>query len=82
MPERVRITVDGGPVDAEAGTSVLSALWNAGVRALRTSVAGEGRGALCGMGSCFECRVRIDGEAHRRSCQETVAEGMVVSTRE
>ena len=81
MSERVRLTVDGRPLEAEAGSSVLAALWNAGVRALRASVTGEERGPLCGMGTCFECRVTIDGVAHRRSCLEAVRDGMEVRTR-
>ena len=28
------------------------------------------------MGTCFECRVTIDGEPHRRACLEPVREGM------
>jgi NADPH-dependent 2,4-dienoyl-CoA reductase/sulfur reductase-like enzyme len=78
MPERVRFTIDGRPAEAAAGASVLAALWNEGRRAVRTSVGGEPRGPLCGMGTCFECRVTIDGEPHRRSCVETVTEGMEV----
>jgi len=80
VPDRVHLTVDGRPVEAEAGTSLLAALWNAGVRTVRSSVNGEGRGALCGMGICHECRVTIDGAAHRCSCLEIVREGMEVRT--
>ena len=80
MAERVRITVDGRPVEAAAGASLLAALWNAGVRAPRASVSGFPRGPLCGMGACFECRVTIDGQPHRRSCVETPREGMDVRT--
>ncbi len=82
MPERVRIVVDGRPIEAEAGTSLLAVLWNAGLRVLRVSVTGEARGPLCGMGVCFECRVTIDGRPHRRSCLEPVRPGMEVRTRE
>jgi sarcosine oxidase subunit alpha len=32
------------------------------------------------MGVCYECRVSIDGVAHRRACLEPVAEGMEVVT--
>ncbi len=78
MPERIRFTVDGQPAEADAGESLLAALWNAGRRAVRTSVSGEPRGPLCGMGTCFECRVTIDGEPHRRSCLEPVRDGMAV----
>jgi len=72
--------VNGHAVEAEAGTSVLAVLWNTGLRAVRVSVNGEERGPLCGMGTCQECRVTIDGEPHRRSCLETVREGMEVQT--
>jgi sarcosine oxidase subunit alpha len=80
MSERVRLVVDGRPVEAEIGTSVLAVLWNEGLRTVRTSVEGEGRGPLCGMGTCHECRVTIDGVAHQRSCFVVVGEGMEVRT--
>lgn len=78
MAERVRIRVDGRPAEAEAGTSLLAALFNLGARALRTSVSGEARGPLCGMGTCFECRVTLDGAPHVRSCLVPVRDGMDV----
>jgi sarcosine oxidase subunit alpha len=81
MAERVRIRVDGQPLEVAAGTSLLAALWNAGVRVVRTSVAGEPRGPLCGMGVCMECRVTVDGRPQRRACLETVREGLEVRTR-
>jgi sarcosine oxidase subunit alpha len=81
MAERVRILVDGEPLEVDAGASVLVALWNAGVRAVGVSVSGEPRGPLCGMGVCFECRVTIDGVPQRRACLETVRDGLSVRTR-
>ena len=80
MPERVHLHVNGRVIEAESGMSVLAALWNAGLRTVRTSVTGEGRGALGGMGPCHECRVTIDAAPHRRSCLEVVREGMEVRT--
>lgn len=80
MADRVRLTVDDRVVEAAAGTSVLAALWNAGLRTVRVSVSGAGRGPLCGMGTCQECRVTVDGATHRRSCLEIVREGMEVRT--
>lgn len=81
MAERVRLTVDGRVVEAEVGMSVLAVLWNEGLWAVRAAVAGGERGPLCGMGTCHECRVTIDGVAHRRSCLVPVGEGMEVQTR-
>lgn len=82
MTATVNLHVDGRHVRAEVGTTVAAALVNAGVHAFRTSVRGEPRAPLCGMGICFECRITIDGVPHRRACLVSVAEGMRVSTAE
>jgi len=80
MPERIALTVNGQRVNVPAGSTVLAALTLAGASACRRSVTGQPRGALCGMGVCFECRVTIDGVAHRRSCQILCEQGMEVRT--
>jgi D-hydroxyproline dehydrogenase subunit gamma len=79
MPENVTIWVDGIAVQAEPGSMVSAALLKAGVPC-RRSVTGEPRTALCGMGICFECRATVNGVPHRRTCQLTCREGMVVET--
>jgi D-hydroxyproline dehydrogenase subunit gamma len=75
----VSLTVNGAAITVAAGTTVAAAVMMAGA-ATRTSVTGEVRGPLCGMGICFECRVTIDGVAHQRSCQILCAPGMDVRT--
>jgi predicted molibdopterin-dependent oxidoreductase YjgC len=80
-PEEIAFTVNGRPARAEAGMTVAAALWSAGVSIFRTSVSGQPRGPLCGMGICFECRVTIDGAAHRRACLVEICPGMRVETR-
>jgi sarcosine oxidase subunit alpha len=62
------------------GTSVAAAVMKAGVGVFRTSVTGEPRGPLCGMGICFECRATIDGVPHRRTCTVLARGGMKVTT--
>jgi sarcosine oxidase subunit alpha len=79
MIDRVTVTLNGAPVVVRAGTTVAVAMVLAG-QSCRTSVRGEPRGPLCGMGICFECRVTIDGKAHCRSCQVLCEQGMEVST--
>jgi len=79
MTERVRFTLGGRHVEADAGASLLAALWNHGARAVRTSVGGAARGPLCAMGTCFECCVSVDGEPHVRACLTPVREGMTVA---
>jgi predicted molibdopterin-dependent oxidoreductase YjgC len=77
---RVNLTIDGRPIDVAAGTTVAAALALAGVRSTRLSVSGQPRAALCGMGVCQECRVTIDGRAHRLACQTVCREGQIVRT--
>jgi D-hydroxyproline dehydrogenase subunit gamma len=76
----VSIVADGRRVRVPAGTTVASALLDLGVTAFRRSVSGTPRAPLCGMGVCFECRVSIDGQAHRRACLVPVADGMTIVT--
>jgi sarcosine oxidase subunit alpha len=76
----VEFTMNGRAVRAAGGTSVASALLDAGVTEFRTSSGGEPRAPLCGMGVCFECRVTIDGVAHQRACMIAVRSGMTVTT--
>jgi predicted molibdopterin-dependent oxidoreductase YjgC len=82
MPDEksVRLTVNGREVRVPPGTVVTAAIAIAGVTGYRRSVSGEARGPLCGMGICYECRVAIDGQAQRLSCQTVCAEGMQVVT--
>jgi hypothetical protein len=81
MPERatVKVFVNGSPTVARAGSVVSAVLLSAGVPC-RTSVSGQPRTALCGMGICFECRAVVDGVMHQRTCQMLVREGMRVET--
>ena len=74
MPE---LLLDGVRVMVPAGTTVLAALQNAGLSPLRRSLSGEARGALCGMGSCFECRAVVDGLVVR-ACLTPVRDGQNV----
>jgi len=76
----LELTIDGQTVRVPAGSTVASALLDAGIFAFRTSETRAPRGPVCGMGVCFECRVTIDGIVHRRACMTVVAEGMRVET--
>jgi sarcosine oxidase subunit alpha len=82
MSEKVAFSIDGKPAEAEVGTTVLAALWNAGRLSFRRSVSGGSRGPLCAMGICFECRVTLDGRPDRRACLEGVRTGLDVRTGE
>ncbi|GAA0716492.1 (2Fe-2S)-binding protein [Dokdonella soli] len=76
---RVRLTVNGQPVEVPAGASVAAAVAHVTLQ-FRRAVHGEPRAPLCGMGVCFECRVQVDGVAHVRACMTPARDGMRVQT--
>ena len=73
----ITVRVNQKPLRVANGTSVAVAVLNAR-STCRISVTGEKRSPLCGMGTCFECRVTIDGKPHRRGCQVPCTEGMEI----
>lgn len=76
----VSLRVNGCQVQVAEGSSVVAAIHAAGAAASRVSVRGEPRGALCGMGVCFECRATVDGIEQQRTCVIPVAADMEVRT--
>jgi len=72
------LIINNVTITVDEGTTIAAAISNAGLKNFRTSVTGESRGPVCGMGVCFECRVTIDGVAHQRSCNVIAVEGMEV----
>ncbi len=77
--KRVKLTVNGKQIDAYVGETVLAALIAAGYKTLQKNpVNQEPRGALCGMGVCFECTVTINGVPNLRSCMTEVQDGMEI----
>ena len=80
MPRDVTVTVDGRPIAAPEGATLASAMLGAGITRFRTSVTGEPRAPLCGMGVCFDCRVTVDGRPHQRSCLIPCTDGLHVET--
>jgi D-hydroxyproline dehydrogenase subunit gamma len=79
MPEQIAVKVNGVSVSVSSGATAAVALMIAG-QPCRTSVTGEPRGPLCGMGICFECRATINGVPHCRSCQILCESGMEITT--
>ncbi|MCJ8203046.1 (2Fe-2S)-binding protein [Pseudomonas sp. RGM2987] len=77
MPD---LFLDGHPLQVADGTSVAAALVLGSDGSSRTSVSGQRRAPLCGMGICQECRVTIDGR-RRLACQTLCRDGMHVQTR-
>lgn len=82
MNSQVQLRINGKTLTVPAGTVLAAAIAIAGASRFRRSVLGQPRGPLCGMGTCMECRVTVNGRAHCRSCQTLCDEGMVVETDE
>ena len=77
--DKVTISVNGKEVPAYKGETLLAALIAAGFQRLKKSpIHNEPRGALCGMGVCFECLVTVNGEPNIRSCMIEVEDRMTV----
>lgn len=78
-PARISLQINGQTVEAIDGMNVAAAIAQLRLP-FRRSVSGQARMPLCGMGVCFECRVRIDGVAQQRACMVPVRDGMQVIT--
>jgi len=76
------IVVDGKPVQALEGDTLLVAILSA-IGHLRTSEFGDGRRAgFCLMGACQDCWVWTATGDRLRACSTSVVDGMAISTGE
>ena len=73
-----QIHVDGMPCEAIEGETIAASMQAHGILQFRKTREGTHRGLWCGMGSCFECVVTVDGRAGVRACLEKVADGQVI----
>lgn len=78
----IKLRINGEDVDVPEGCTVAAAVMRSGISTFRHSVTGMPRAPLCGMGVCFECRVRIDGVRAVRSCMIRAEEGMEVDAQD
>ena len=76
----MKIVINNREFEVADGSTVAAAVIASGAVAFRSSVNGEPRFPVCGIGVCFECRLMIDGVTHVRRCQVEVREGMVIET--
>jgi len=78
----VLFSCDGRALSALEGETIAAALAAHGINQLRHTRGGERRGLFCGMGTCQECLVTVDGQASQRACMTKVRAGQVVQTRQ
>lgn len=74
----MHLLVDGVAVPAYAGETVAAAMIAAGIRSFRRSTRGSPRGVYCGIGVCFECLVRVNGQPNLRACITYAEDGMTI----
>ncbi|MEU1278372.1 (2Fe-2S)-binding protein [Streptomyces sp. NPDC005805] len=77
------IEVDGAEVSVQEGQSVAAALWGAEIPAWRTTRSGGApRGVFCGIGTCHDCLVTVNGRPNQRACLVPARPGDTVTTQE
>ena len=81
---RIALRLDGAPIEAQHGDTLLTALLAAGAGHLRESEFGDGpRAGFCLMGACQDCWVTLGGaDAGRkvRACSTLLQPKMAVCT--
>lgn len=82
MSEKViTYTFNGVALTAMRGQSIAAVMISNGERINRTTrFENSPRGLFCGIGSCFDCLVVVDGIANQRACITEVREGMKIQT--
>ena len=76
----VEFSFNTKPVKAVQGQSIASALVSAGILAQRVGRNQSEHGHYCGMGTCYECLVTIDGVSGQRSCITPVRSGISIKS--
>jgi glycine/D-amino acid oxidase-like deaminating enzyme len=75
-PRLLKFCFDGRPLAAPRGSTIAGALLSNGERAWRTTRTGEQRrGLFCGIGTCFDCLVDLNGDRAVRACMALLQEG-------
>jgi NADH dehydrogenase/NADH:ubiquinone oxidoreductase subunit G len=76
---RIALMLDGAPIEALQGDTLLTALLAAGAGHLRESEFGDGpRAGFCLMGACQDCWVVVEGRGRLRACAALAEDGMAV----
>ncbi|TVR09315.1 MAG: (2Fe-2S)-binding protein [Salinarimonadaceae bacterium] len=73
-------TIDGRPVEAQAGQTVLTVMLTNGAFVRRHDVDGEKRAGFCLMGACQDCWVWFSPDRRGRACTTPVVDGMRIVT--
>lgn len=76
---RITLRLEGAPIEAQQGDTLLTALLAGGGGHLRESEFGDGpRAGFCLMGACQDCWVVVEGLGRVRACATLAQDGMEV----
>jgi predicted molibdopterin-dependent oxidoreductase YjgC len=76
----VRFTLDGEPVQALAGDTVLTAVLTHTDRLRHNEFTQAPRAGFCLMGACQDCWIATEGGERLRACSTFIAPGMALRT--
>ena len=79
---QIHIEVDGTAVAGLAGQSIAAVLLAAGRTSWRRTRTGRPRGGFCGIGTCFDCVVTVNGLRDVRACRRRAVDGDRVELQE
>jgi sarcosine oxidase, subunit alpha len=71
IPEVFEIEWDGKKIATKKGHTIAEALLSYGVRIFRKTMNHSPRGVYCNMGTCYECRMIVNGMPNVRTCMTT-----------
>lgn len=74
----VSFTLDGRPVQALEGDTVLTAVLTESAQLRRNEFSGEPRAGFCMMGACQDCWMTTADGARLRACSTFIVPGMVL----
>ena len=77
----VSFTLDGRPLQALEGDTVLTAVLTQSAQLRRNEFSGEPRAGFCLMGACQDCWVFVEGRGTLRACTTLAEPGMQVLRR-
>ncbi|MET0210924.1 MAG: (2Fe-2S)-binding protein [Burkholderiaceae bacterium] len=76
----VAFSLDGRPVEALEGDTVLTAVLTQSARLRRNEFSDEPRAGFCMMGACQDCWILTADGARLRACSTFIAAGMALLT--
>ena len=74
----VSFTLDGRPLQALEGDTVLTAVLTQSAQLRRNEFSGEPRAGFCLMGACQDCWIVTANGARLRACSTFIAPGMAL----